>query len=109
MSLLGHTIPDPVGVFLGTRYLRFESPIGLQGLARPTGERLDVLAVYSGRSRSGRLRAFIAAAKLEYRTICVWHIDNPIVHDALLRYGFTPEVQIDEFGEVLKGLRWDKP
>lgn len=109
MSILGQTTADPIGVMLDTRMQQFKSPCGLEGLARATGDRLDVLAVENNTGRSGRFRAFIAAAKLEYRTICVWAIENPAVHAALLRYGFTPDVEIDQFGDTQELLRWDKP
>lgn len=109
MSVLGHTIPDPIGLMFGTRMERFESSTGLEGLARATGDRLDVLAVRNPTSRRGLFRAFIAAAKLEYRTICVLAIENQIVHEALLRYGFTADVEIDQFGDTQELLRWDKP
>ena len=109
MSVLGKTIPDPVGVMLDTRFERFVSPTGIEGLARATGDRLDVLAVRNPTDERGRFRAFIDAAKLEYKTICVLAIANPIVHEALLRYGFTPDVEIDQFGDTQELLRWDKP
>jgi hypothetical protein len=109
VSVLGQTCPDPIGVMLDTRMQRFVSPTGIEGLARATGDRLDVLAVYNPSDVRGRLRAFIAAAKIEYQTICVLCIDNPAVNAALLRYGFTPDVEIDQFGDVQNLLRWDKP
>lgn len=109
MSVLGTTSPDPFGVMLGTGYSRFVSPTGLEGLAKATGDRLDVLAVINPTNERGRFRAFITAAKGEFKTICVWHIDNPIVHSALIRYGFTTDVRIDQFNDVMTGLRWDMP
>ena len=108
MSVLGITSPDPVGIMLNTRMERFVSPTGIEGLARATGDRLDVLAVVNPTGMSGRFRDFIAAAKLEYRTICVLAIENPSVYSALLRYGFTPDVEIDQFGDTQELLRWDK-
>lgn len=108
MSVLGTTIPDPVGVILGTRFERFVSPTGLEGLARATGDRLDVLAVYNPTEEKGRFRSFIDVAKNEFKTICVLAIENPAVHAALVRYGFTPDVTIDEFGNTQEMLRWDK-
>lgn len=109
MSVLGVTAPDPAGLILETRFLRFVSPTGIEGLARATGDRLDVLAVVNPTGLRGRFRAFIDAAKLEYRTVCVWAIENPIVDQALRRYGFTPDVEIDQFGVTQKLLRWDRP
>jgi hypothetical protein len=65
---------------LGTRMDRFISPTGIEGLARATGDRLDVLAVINPTSERGRFRAFMAAAKIEYKTICVMAIENPAIH-----------------------------
>lgn len=109
MSVLGKTSPDPMGLILETRFERFVSPTGIEGLARATGDRLDVLAVINPTKERGRFRAFIDQAKIEYRTICVWAIENPIVDQALRRYEFTPDVTIDEFGDTQELLRWDKP
>ena len=108
-ALLGQTEPDPIGQILGTGYNRFSSPLGIDGLAaQPEPGRLDLLALFSTCPGSGQLRAFINAAQTQYSTLCVWHIDNPALYDALLRYGFSPETELDQFGETLKGLRWDK-
>ena len=109
MSVLGTITPDPIGVMLNTRMQRFVSPSGIQGLARENGDRVDILAVYNPDGTPGRFRVFIEQAKIEYRTICVWCIENPIAHDALLRYGFTPDVEIDHFGYTQELLRWDRP
>lgn len=108
MSVLGKTSIDPVGAMLNTRMQRFVSPTGIEGLARVAGDRLDVLAVINPTGLRGRFRAFIAAAKIEYQTICVFAIENPIVDQALRRYGFTLDVEIDQFGDVQELLRWDK-
>jgi hypothetical protein len=109
VSVLGKTFPDPMGLILVTRFERFTSPTGIEGLARATGDRLDVLAVINPTEERGRFRAFIAQAKSEYRTICALHVENPALHSALLRYGFTPDVEIDQFGDTQELLRWDKP
>lgn len=106
---LGRITPDPVGQILNTGYSRFESPSGIDGLAKVNGDRLDLLAVISTSPGKGLFRAFIALAKLRYTTICVWHDDNPLIGQALKRYGFTPEVEINGDGEIVPGWRWDKP
>lgn len=107
-ALLGPTEPDPFGLFLGTGYQRFESPCGIHGLAKESGDRLDVLAVYAAEAGKGQFREFIRLAKEQFQTVCVWFDDNPALGPALKRYGFTPETEIDGSGEVLTGWRWDK-
>ncbi len=108
--ILGKVIPDAAGKILGTGFDRFVSPIGIEGLAKDNGAgQLDLLAVINPTDERGLFRRFIAEAKLEYETICVWAIENPALYAALLRYGFLPEQTIDRFGVPLEGLRWDKP
>lgn len=101
--------PDPVGTLLSTGYQRFTAFNGLEGLAKSSHGRLDILAVHNNTTASGLLRQFITAAKQEFSHICVWEIWNPALHDALLRYGFTPETEVGPDGVPTHGLRWDLP
>ena len=98
-----------MGLILETRFERFVSPTGIEGLARAIGDRLDVLAVVNPTLQNGRFRQFMAQAKSEYKSICVLAIENPAIYSALIRYGFTPDVEIDQFGDTQELLRWDKP
>lgn len=108
-TLLGTWEPDPYGQILGTGYNRFKSPLGIDGLAKWNGERFDLLAVHAANPGTGQFRNWLAQVREQFKTVCVWQIENPALEAALKRYGFTPEVEIDRFGEVLTGLRWDKP
>ncbi len=103
--------PDPAGVILGTRFMRFECrEVAVGGLARDNeAGTIKILAVESRLPQAGHMRRFIELLKAEYQTICVWHIGNPILYAALVRYGFQPEETADEFGDRLSGLRWDRP
>jgi hypothetical protein len=108
MSILGVLSPDPFSLLLGTGYERFESPTGLQGLARTSGKRLDLLAVNATEPGRGQFRAFIGQAKHEFETICVWEVWNPLLDLVLQRYGFRVRVEIDErTGDSLVGYRYD--
>ena len=107
-NVLGVIAPDPIGKQLGTGYERFSSSCGIDGLAKVNGYRLDVLAVINPTGRPGRFRLFITLCKVEFDTICIWNITNPIVAGALTRYGFTAEVEITNLGEAIEGMRWDK-
>lgn len=107
VSLLGRVQPDPVGQLLHTGYMRFYSPFGIDGLAKTKPDRLDLLAVFADRPGTGQFRRFIAQAKLEYKTICIWHIANPVLESVLARYGFNPETEIQGDGEAIAGRRWD--
>ena len=107
-ALLGAVEPDPIGVVLCTGYMRFQSPGGLGGLAKWTDTRLDLLAVHAMIEGRGQFRDFIASAKREWQTICVWEDWNPVVGPALARYGFTRETEVQGDGEIINGWRWDK-
>src|ERR1051325_12094400 len=103
MTVLGTTEPDPIGVMLDTGYMRFVSSTGIEGLAKTTGRQLDVLAVVNPTGKPSSFRNFIAQAKTEFDTINVWVIENPVVADALKRYGFTPETMMDPDGVPVEG------
>lgn len=107
LSLLGKTEPDPAGEILGTGYMRFQNPKGVGGLAKWTDERLDILAVHSMVEGKGMFKKFVHDAKSLWKTICVWHDWNPLIGEALAKYGFKREVEIDGRGEILEGWRWD--
>jgi hypothetical protein len=110
MSVLGPLKPDPIGAALGTGYLRFRSPLGVNGLCRIAGKRLEILAVDSNHPGCGHFAEFIRQAKKEFDTICVWYVTSQILRDCLPRYKFRPwnERQLcrGEW-ESLEGYRWD--
>lgn len=99
---------DDYGKILGTQMMKFESVCGVGGLARENGDCIELLAVASFIEGKGMFRDFIALCKQHYKTICIWHVDNPKLPPALLRYGFQPDLMIDRFGFTMKGFRWDK-
>lgn len=107
MSVLGDTIPDIISAILGTGYLRFQSPMGMNGLAKEEGIHLHILAVDASEKGKGQFREFIQQCKNEYEVISLWEVWNPIVETALQRYGFQ---RVEEFriDAVVKGWRWEK-
>lgn len=106
--LLGTAEPDPIGAILGIGYWRFQSPNGIGGLAKWTDDRLDLLAIHAFVEGRGEFRQFVADAKSHFKTICVWEDWNPIIGQALERYGFMRETEIQGDGEIIKGWRWDR-
>lgn len=108
-SVLGKVSPDMAGMMLQTGYNRFSSPVGIDGLAKVNGDRLDILAVHAATPGFGQFREFMKLCKKQFNTICIWEIWNPSLEAALLRYGFTPQTEITGWGETVHGLRWDKP
>lgn len=107
--VLGVLSPDPAGEILCTRYKRFRSPSGIDGLARRDGMTLELLAVIANEPGTGQFRRFIKQAQERFTTICIWHDLNPALGVILSKYGFTPEDDVDEFGQKLSGWRWDAP
>lgn len=111
LPVLGPVEPDPIGLILGTGYMRFEAPCGVDGLAKTDaieGGRIDILAVHARTPGKGQFREFIQQCKQHYGTICVWEDWNPAIGPALQRYGFTPETEIQGNGEAVNGWRWDR-
>lgn len=109
-TVFTHDEPDPVSVVLRTRFNRFKSISGCDGLARETTpEHIEILAVHARKVGTGQFRRFVKMLKHQYDIICVWHVSNPMLDEILPRYGFSAETTIDEFGEVLTGYRWDRP
>jgi hypothetical protein len=103
-----HVEPDYLSAILKTRFDRFESHCGIQGLMRLTTDPgIELLAIHAKKIRTGQFRTFIQQLKQEYRFICIWHIDNPWLENVLARYGFLRERIVDEFGDPLTGMRWD--
>ena len=111
-SILGTTTEDPIGKVLGTGYMRFTSPVGIEGLAKVMpGFRLEILAVNAVRPGNGCFKHFIEQAKQEFNVFCIWHVTSDILMDCLPRYGFRPwaeKQRIEGRFEHMDGWRWDK-
>lgn len=111
--VVGKLAPDAASDLLGTGYKRFESPTGIQGLAKAnTGRyisRLDLLAVVASKPGTGQFRRFVAECQAMYNTVCVWESWNPILGRALAKYGFYKALECDgDTYEPVSGWRWDK-
>ena len=59
---------------LGPGYIRFASPFGINGAAKESANRVDLLAVASAEKGTGHFRAFIRHCQANYDTICVWEV-----------------------------------
>lgn len=105
MTLISEWAPDPIGVSLGTGFMRFKSPFGITGLARVRNGQLDLLMLIAENPGRGHLRHFIERAKLEYSAIAVLDIWHGWLRKVLERYGFTPYLLIEDDEEV-KGMIW---
>ena len=92
---------------LKTHYRQFNSPLGIDGLAKESdgGKTLHLLAVHAQSQGQGSFRNFITEAKKYYTKIAVWEIANVILEDALERYGFS-QTEETHYGEKVKGMVW---
>lgn len=88
-AILGKLHPDVFGEILGTGYSRIQSRIGIHGLARAKGSRVDFLAVMAKTPGTRQFRKFIAGRQAAYQEIHVWEDWNPLVGKALSKYGFS--------------------
>lgn len=107
-NVLGRITPSIISEIFQTGYVCFHSPFGIEGLAKESGTRLDLLAVVAAEPGTGQFRSFLKASQRKYQTVCVWQIHNPVLAAALGRYGFTPDTEIDRHGVPVPGMRWDK-
>lgn len=106
---LGKVEPDEYGQIFGTGYDRFESPLGIRGLAREEGKDVHILAVIAMKPGTGQFREFIRHCQATYAAVFVWEDWNPLVTEALQRWGFQADTCTDAFGETLAGWKWTKP
>ena len=110
-STLGIVAPCPISKALGTGYSRFKSPTGISGLAKDNDGVLSILAVHAETDGCGQFRNFIAQAKIEYKTIKIYEVWNPMLEQILERYGFrafSERVINQGITEPVTGFRWDK-
>lgn len=109
MNCLGKITADPNAALFDREpeFVRFVSPLGVDGLVKVRLPRLDILAIGSSHPGSGQFRRFIVQAKTEFDTICVWEVWNPLLKAVLPRYGFVPATDFFE-GSQVSGFRWDK-
>jgi hypothetical protein len=104
--VIGELAPFALGT--GTQFCTFQTAT-VHGLAR-VEERADRSPGCRRRRQSGRgdFRRFLDELKRNYETICVWEIWNQELNAMLGRRGFKG-VREEVDGDLVQGLRWDKP
>lgn len=80
-----------IGDILQTGFDEFDTNCDVKGLASesPDGLRLDILTVVAESPGVGQFRTFMQLAKEKYKSISFLYVENPILRDALVRYGFS--------------------
>lgn len=101
--------PDPYALIFGTGYMRFTTELGLDGLARISGDRLDILAIVTDTPGNGQFREFIRLAKEQFKEIGVWHVWNDALPKILTKYGFYKTKTVEMDGEILEGYLYEHP
>lgn len=107
MTALGTKTLDLASQLLGLNYKRFQSPTGIEGLAKEDGKRLDILAVNATKPGTDQFHEFIIWCKAEYEAIYVWEIWNPLLEQILQRYGFQVALQLVK-GQMVWGRSWKR-
>ena len=89
--------------------MEFDSPLGVDGLAKVNDKRLDILAVFSSDEGKGHFRDFINECKKHYVFIRFWALMNPTLEKTLTRYGFYGGNDVDCFGDIVDVMDWHAP
>lgn len=110
--VIGRLTPYPTALILGTGFSIFDCT-NWNGLARVDGERIDILAISTAPVGAGYCRKFFGQLKDAYMTIKVYAIENEILREALLRWGFTPFKEADilmpgQEEAWIEGLQWTR-
>lgn len=82
---------------------------GVQGLCIDDGELLEIITVWSTYQQCGLFKDFIEHCKAHYRKICVYGITEPILEQALARYGFDLVTIPCLEGIPAPSMQWSKP
>ena len=106
--VIGPIRSDIIGEWLGTGFGQFQSPVGVEGLAKANGKALEILAVTATEPGTGQFREFIKQAKESYDSIRIWSVVNDQLGLALKRYGFVEGWSLCITGEMCDVMDWKK-
>lgn len=85
----------------------FYAAAGVDGLARITGNRLEILILISESGEA--LKRFVREAKAEFGEIAVWQFESHCHRDSFLGFDFIPYGERDPLtGEAREGLCWTR-
>lgn len=95
------------GAFVDSKFKMFNTG-NIDGLAWVNGSAIEFLAVASRLSGKGYFRKFIEDLKQHYTVIRLWAIMNPDLEVILTRYGFVSGFDVDEYGEIVDVMDWNR-
>lgn len=98
---------DRIGEVLKTYFWRFDTIYKVDGLVKFNADTVEVLAIVSQEPGQGNCRAFIHQLQRCFPMVIIWHVDNPHLHAALVRYGFN-RAEIPTGGATLDCMAWVK-
>lgn len=104
LPVVGRLFPDEFSIILGTGYSKFQCEYW-DGLAKVSGDRIDILVICTKPTGAGYFRKFIFQLKDAYGSIYFWSIENPVLKVILHRYGFSECHQLDQ---PIPGVKTDK-
>ncbi len=113
--LLGKTRENPadeiVAQVLGKtskiKFLLFESPFGISGLAREENSFLEILAIEASQPGTGQFFRFLRRAQAFYSEILILEVWNPRFDKRLEALGFE-KTEIEREGEKITGRVWKR-
>lgn len=104
--VIGPLSANPIAIEPPTGFLRFESEVGVHGLAQVRDRELHLLAVAAVTPGIGQFRCFIGQCKLKYSFIRLWAVMDMELRHTLIRYGFKKGHDADKFGEMQEVWDW---
>lgn len=108
--VVGQLFPDDTAIKLGTGYSQFRCwTFKMDGLCKVNGRHIEILAIVSNQPGQGMFREFVRALKPVYDSITFWADMNPILSNALHRYGFVRVDSVDSDGSRIRGWQWVHP
>lgn len=103
----GECKPDRASASLGEKWFRFMRSDGVNGLAKASMKKAEVLAVESANPGNGFFKSFVQDLQRCYPRIFFWYVSNNLLAGKLEKYGFMFCIDRQD-GEDVPGYVWDK-
>jgi hypothetical protein len=98
----------PYRAVFRTKFRRFESGCGIDGLAHVHDGTIEFLAIHASEEGKGQFRTFMEQLKSAYPRIRIWAVMNPLLDRVLEKYGFISGNDMDEHGQVTDVRDWSR-
>lgn len=109
LPVVGRLEQDETANVLGTGYMQFDNkPLHMMGLCKPIPGGISILAVATDCPGRGHFREFVRQLQFYFARVEFLVDLNPVVSQALFRYGFVRICKIDSDGSRIRGWEWIK-